>query len=104
MGGATLRHQARGGAAPAVNEKIWKRGWKNCRLGPRFVVVRDEVDRVLVHVDHERRAEMGHARFGVTHGRGRFAFDRSEIALTIYQALTHRPRLRHVDEGGVDYR
>src|SRR5260370_5924036 len=47
---------------------------------------------------------MGYARLGVTHCRGRIAFDRSEISLAVHQPLAHRPRLRHVDEGGVDHR
>ena len=97
------RHSNRDSGA-AVDEKIWKRRRENGRLGPGLVVVRDEIDRVLVHVDHERGAKMGHARLGVTHGRGWIAFDRSEIALTVHQPLAHRPRLRHMDQGGVDHR
>ena len=64
----------------------------------RLVVVRDEIDRVLVHVLHQRRAEMRQARLGVTHGRRRIVFDGAEVALAIDQPFAHRPRLRHVDE------
>src|SRR5439155_15749271 len=48
--------------------------------------------------------EVRHACFGVTHGGGRIAFDRSKIALPIDQPLAHGPGLRHMHEGGVDHR
>ena len=86
-----VRRHADGDAGAAVDEQIRKRGGKNGRLGPRLVVVRDEIDRVLVHVGHERRAEMRHARLGVTHRRRRIAFDRTEIALAIDQASRASP-------------
>ena len=97
-----VRGHADGDAGAAVDEQIRKRGRENRRLGARLVVVRDEIDRVLVHVLHQRGAEMGQARLGVTHGRRRIAFDGAEIALAIDQPLAHRPRLRHVDERRVN--
>ena len=74
-----------------VDEQIWESTGENRGFGPGIVVVRNEIDRVLVHVGHERGAEMLEARFGVTHGRGRIAFDGAEIALTLDQGFTHRP-------------
>ena len=99
-----VRRHADGDAGAAVDEKIWKRRRENGRLGPRLVVVRDEIDRVLLHVGHERGAEMRHARLGVTHRRRRIAFDRAEVALAIDQPLAHRPRLRHVHERRINHR
>jgi hypothetical protein len=58
----------------------------------------------LIHVLHQRRAEMREAGLGITHGRRRIVFDGAEVALAIDELLAHRPRLRHVDEGGVDHR
>ncbi len=97
------RH-SNGDTRAAVNEQVRKRRRKNRWFGARFVIVRDKIDRVLLHVGHERGAEMRHARLGVTHGCGRIAFDRTEIALAIDQPLAHRPWLGHVHESGVDYR
>ena len=51
-----VRRHANCDTGAAVNEQIRKRCGKNGRLGARFVVVRNEIDRVLVHVDHQRRA------------------------------------------------
>jgi len=101
--GDVCRH-ADGDAGAAINEKIWKRSRENGRFGAGFVVVRDEIDRVLFHVGHERGTEMGHARLGVTHRRWGIALDRSEISLAVNQGLAHGPRLRHVDERWVDHR
>ncbi len=67
------RH-ADGNARAAVDQQIWKRGRENGGLCAGFVVVGDEVHRLLVHVGHHGSAQMSHARFGVTHGRRRIAF------------------------------
>src|SRR4029077_16341793 len=53
------RH-AHGNAGSAINEQIWKGSWKNCRLGARFVIIWDEIDRVLIHVGHQCGAQMCH--------------------------------------------
>ena len=97
------RH-AHGDAGPAINEQIWKGSRENRRLGACFVIIWDEIDRVLVHVGHQRGAEMRHTRFGVTHRRGRIAFDRAEVTLAVDERFTHRPRLRHVDERRINHR
>jgi len=61
------------------------------------------IDRVLVHVGHQRRAEMRHACLGVAHCRWRIAFDGPEIPLAVDQSFAHGPWLRHVNQGGVDH-
>ena len=99
-----VRCHADGDAGAAIDEEIRESGRENGRLGAGLVVVRDEIDRVLIHVGHERGAEMGHARLGVSHGGRRIAFDRTEVALAIDQPLAHRPRLRHVHERRVNHR
>ena len=95
---------ADGDAGAAVDEQVRERGRENGRLGQALVVVRDEIDRVLVHVLHQRRAEVRQPRLGVTHGRRRIAFDRTEVALAIDEPLAHRPRLGHVDERRINDR
>ena len=89
---------------PPLTSRFGNAAGKTVGSVARLVVVRDEIDRVLVHVGHERGAEMRHARLGVTHGRGRIAFDRTEVSLAIDERLAHRPRLRHVHERRVNHR
>ena len=99
-----VRRHADGDAGAAVDEQVGESGRENRRLGACLVIVRHEIDRVLLHVGHERGAEMGHARLGVTHRGRRVAFDRTEVALAVDQRLAHRPRLRHVHERGINHR
>ena len=89
---------------PPLTSRFGNAAGKHGRLGAGFVVVRDKVDRVLVHVGHERGAEMRHARLGVTHGRRRIAFDRTEISLAVDERFAHRPCLGHVDERRINHR
>ena len=70
---------------PPLTSRFGKAAGKTVGSVRRLVVVRDEIDRVLVHVVHERGAEMRHARLGVPHGRRRIAFDRAEVALAVDQ-------------------
>ena len=97
------RHPERDSSS-AVYQQIWKRGGKNCRLSARLIVIRDKIDRVSIHIGHERGAEMRHACLRVTHGRRRIAFYRTEIALTVDESFAHRPGLSHVHKGRVDHR
>jgi len=60
--------------------------------------------RVSSYVGHQRRAEMGHARFGVPHCRWWIAFNGSKISLAVDQRFAHCPRLRHVDKRRVNHR
>ncbi len=91
-------------AGAAVDQQIRKGRRENRRLRQALVIIRDEIDRVLVHVLHQRGAQMRHARLGITHGGGRIAFHRAEIALAVHQRLAHGPRLRHVDQRRIDHR
>src|SRR4051794_8393121 len=101
MWGNVCRHTD-GDTGATIDEKVRERSGEHRRLGSRFVIVRHEIDGVLVHVRHQGSAEMSHAGFGVTQGRGRITFDGSEIALTINEGLAHRPTLSHMDKGWVN--
>ena len=99
-----IRRHPNRDARCAVDEQVRKSCGEDRRLGARFVVIRHEIDRILIHIGHQRRAEMGHARFGVAHRRRRITFDGSEIPLAVDEPFAHRPRLRHVDKRGVNHR
>ena len=89
---------------PPLTSRLGNAAGKTVGSVRRLVVVGDEIDRVLVHVLHQRGAQMRHARFGVTHGGGRIAFHGAEIALAVNQPFAHGPRLRHVDQRRVNDR
>ncbi len=93
-----IRGHADGDSDSAIDEEIRECRGQDSGLGLCLVVIRLEIHRVLVEVLHHHRAEMGHARLGVTHRRGRVALDGAEIPLPIHEHLAHAPRLRHVNQ------
>ena len=68
----------------------------------RAVVVRLEIDGVLVDVVEQMQRDLGQARFGVAHRRRRIAVDRAEIALAVDQRHAHGEILRHAHQRVVD--
>ena len=58
------------------------------------VIVRTEIDRVLVDAVEQQPRDFGHARFGVTIGGGIIAVDVAEIALAVDQRIARGKILR----------
>src|SRR5258706_528169 len=71
-------------ARAAVDQQIWELGGKNCGFRPALVVGGDEISRVLFHVLHQHGPERRQTRFSIPHRRGRIAFDRAEIPLSVH--------------------
>ena len=86
----------------AVDQQVRERRRQDGGLLGGFVVVRDEVDGVLVEVHHQGLGQRLQPRLGVAHGRGRVAVDRSEVALAVDQGVAQVEVLRHAHEGVVD--
>ena len=78
-----------------VDEKRGDAGGQHRRLVARVVVVAVHVHRFLLDVLHHGFAHLAHLGFGVTHGRGAVAVHRTEVSLSDYQRIAHRPRLCH---------
>ena len=89
-------------AARAVDQEVREARRQDQRLMLGAVVVRLEVDRVLVDVLEQRLGRLGHAAFGVPHRRRRIVVDRAEIALTVDQRHAHGEILRHAHQRVVD--
>ncbi len=95
------RH-ADGDAAGAVGQQVGIGRRQDGRLLFALVVVRLELDRVLVDVGEQRFGGVGQPRLGVAHGRRRIAVHRTEIALPGNQRQAHGEVLRHAHHGVVD--
>ena len=95
------RH-ADGDAAGAIDEQIGEARRQDDRLELLFVVVRLEVDRVLVEILEQRERDRVESCLGVTRGGRRVAVDRAEIALPVDERRAHREVLRHAHERVVD--
>ena len=78
----------------AVHKQIWNAGRKNCRLLLLIVIVGYKINGVLVYVLHHLFAYFPKAYFGVTHCSRTVTVNRTEIALTVNQRITHYPILR----------
>ena len=89
-------------AAGAVGQQVRIGRRQHRRLALALVVVRLELDSVLVDVLEQRLRDRGETRLGVTHRRRRIAVHRAEIALPRDQRQAHREVLRHAHHGVVD--
>ena len=95
------RH-ADGDAARAVDQQVGEARRQDDRLELLLVVVRLEVDGVLVEVVEQGHRDAVEPRFGVARGRRRIAVDRAEVALAVDERRAHREVLRHAHQRVVD--
>ncbi len=94
------RH-AHGNTAGAVDEQVRDTGRHDRRDHFGAVVVRHPVHGFLVQVGQQFVGQLGHAHFGVSHGRGVVAVHGTEVALTVYQQVAQGEWLRHTNDGVV---
>ena len=93
---------ADGDAAGAVDQHVGEARRQDRRLHVLAVVVRLEVDRLLVDVGEEVGGRLGDAHLGVAHRRRLVAVHRAEVALAVEQRQRHREGLRHAHQRVVD--
>jgi hypothetical protein len=93
-----VRGHADGDAAGAVHQQIRKLRGKNRGFPVRFIVGRDEVDRLSIDVVEELRGDAREPRFSVSVRRCGVAVDGSEVALPVDERVAHAEELRHADE------
>ena len=85
-------------ARRAVHQQVGKRRGKDGRLGGRLLVVRGEVDRLLLDVLQELLGSLVEAALRVAVGGRRVAVDRAEVALGVDQRVAHDPGLREAHQ------
>ena len=84
------------------DQQVRKARRQHHRLALGIVVVRLEIDGVLVDVLEQRVRDLGEPHLGVAHRRRRIAVDRAEIALAVDQRQAHGEVLRHAHQRVVD--
>jgi hypothetical protein len=77
-------------AAAAIDQDVRKPCRQDLGLPLGFVVIRLELDGVLVEVVEQRVGDAGEPRLGVPVGRRGVAVHRAEIALAVDQRQAHR--------------
>ena len=105
--GQVVRGHVRGhpdrDARGAVDQQVGDRRGQDLRLLLLAVVVRAEVDGVLVDVPDHRHRGLGGTALGVPHrGRGVVAAEAAEVPVAVHQRQPHGPRLGEPDQGVVD--
>ena len=99
-----LRGHADGDAGRAVDEQVGEAARQHRRLERLAVVVRHEVDGVLLDVPHHLHGDRGHPALGVSRGGSAVVAARAEVALTVDERVAQRPVLHEAHEGVVDRR
>ncbi len=89
-------------ALRAVGEQIGERARQHHRLVLGAVVVRLEVDGILVDAVDQQMRDVGQPRFGVTHGGGVVAVHVAEVPLPVDQRVALGEVLRETHERIVD--
>ena len=93
---------ADGDAVAAVDQQVGEAGGKDLGFGFRLVIVRLEIDRVLVDVGQQQGGGAGEPHFRVPHRCRVIAVHRAEIALPVHQRHAHGEGLCHAHHGVVD--
>src|SRR5688572_12863771 len=88
-------------ARRAVHEQVGELAGQDGRLHEPVVVLRLEVDRVVLQVREQFALDQTGPGFGVTHGRGRVAVGAAKVALSVDERVAERPILRQAHEGRV---
>ena len=99
-----VRRHAHRDSGAAVDEQVREAAGQHERLGERLVVVRPEVDGLLVEVAQHLHRHAVDARLGVAHGCRRVAVDGAEVAVAVHERDAHGERLSHSDHRVVDRR
>ncbi len=99
-----LRGHADRDAGRAVDEQVGEAARQHGRLHRLAVVVRDEVDGVLLDVADHLHRDRGHPALGVSRGRGAVVAAGAEVALAVDERVAQRPVLHEAHEGVVDRR
>jgi hypothetical protein len=97
------RH-AHGDTGRPVDQQVRDPRREHGRFAFGLVVVRDEIDGLLVDIGDQLVGDACHAHLGVTHGGRRVAIHRAEISLAIDQHIAQREWLGHAHDRIVDGR
>ena len=98
--GGHAHRDARG----AVDQQVGDAAGQDRGLLLLVVVVRDEIDGLLVDVLQQGPGDLGHAALGVPIGRRRVAVHRAEVALAVDEHVAQREGLGHAHQGVVGRR
>ena len=91
-------------AARAVGQQVREPARQDGGFLHAAVVVRDEIDCLLVDFAQHLHGQRREPGLGVAHGGRRIVTRRAEVALAVDERVAQRPRLGHPHQGVVDRR
>ena len=100
--GSHVGRHTDGDTAGPVGEQEREGGGKHGRLLQGIVIVRAEIDRLLLDVLQHLLTDTAHFRFGVSHGRRRIPVDGTKVSLGIHYRVAQREVLGQTDQGIID--
>ena len=101
MGRDVGRHTDRD-ACGAVGQEVRVSGGKHRGLLFRLVKVRYEIHRILADIRQHFHGDLREPCLGITHGGCPVSVLGAEVAVSVYQRVTGRPFLGHIDQRSVD--
>ena len=87
-----------------VDQKVREAAGQSDRFLVSGIVVVAPVDRLFFDILQKLERDLGHARFGITHGGCAVSIQGTEVSVTVNQWVTVGERLRHSDHRIVDRR
>ena len=88
--------------AGSVHQQVRETARQNGRLFQRVVEVILHIYGVLLDIAKHLFCQLRQTSLGITHSSCAITIDRTEVTLTIYEAITHCPRLCHTNQGTVN--
>ena len=86
----------------AVDQKVRNSRRENRGFLLCLIKVRDELNGILVDIREHLHSDLAESGFGVSHGRGAVAVDRSEVSVAVNERIMGRPFLCEIYQSSVD--
>ena len=99
--GNVRRHTYRDSGS-TVDQQVWITRRHYHRLFLRLIEVRCEINSILVQIGDHLHGDLAQTSLRITHRRRPITVHGTEVSMTVYQGITGRPVLRHIDQGAVN--
>ncbi len=93
---------ADGNPSRTVDQEVRDLRRQDRRFLQGAIVVGHEIDRFLVDIFQHFAGNLSHTDFGITHGSGRVAVNRTKVAVAIDQGIARREILSQADGRIID--
>ena len=97
-----IRSHTNSDTRSTIDQQLRELRRQNRRLLQGLIVVRYKLDRLLINILQHEFSDLRHTDFRITHCCRRISIDRTKVAVTICQHVTHREILRHTDNRIID--